>query len=316
VLYPLAVRSLLALRPVAAVHRLPPGSEACPISLRDALRALTGEQTVLLVAAPLPAVARAALVAAQQARAVVGLALVPGAAPEPWFEAVARAAGELAPRLPFFASAEVVVEDGEAALEHAHAAAHRLIEAGVTHLAVDVSGVALARRAQAAALVAGIAAERELAVECLLAPEVAGTLDAAAAYLEEFEGWGVHADLVGVRCPIPGRGEGARQRGALDALADALGRPVLRRGPLGSEAAAFRGGRLRACDDGGAVLAAGWRALPAGLRAGPGPRERVLPAAAAERVEAMAYAEAAELIEALGATGGADALAAALGAER
>ncbi|GEJ58436.1 hypothetical protein [Anaeromyxobacter diazotrophicus] len=313
------MRSLFALRPVAAVHRLPPRSQACPLSLRDILRGLAGRARGLpLFVAPVPAVARAALVAAQEARAVVGVALAAGAAPEPWFEALARAADELAPRLPFFASAEVVVEDGEEGLERAHAGAHRLVEAGVTHLAVDVAAVAPARRAQAAARVAGVAAERELAVECVIAPDALDPA-AATAFLEEFEGWGVRADLVGLRCAdaaLPG--EAQRQRGAMDALAGALDRPVLRRGGLGSGAAgAFRGGRLRLCEDGGAALAAGWRALPAVLRErGPGRGEQLLAASDAERIEALAYSEAAALIEALGAEGTAPELVAALGVRR
>ncbi|HVI74949.1 MAG TPA: hypothetical protein VM683_08195 [Anaeromyxobacteraceae bacterium] len=314
------MRSLFALRPVAAVHRLPPRSEACPLSLRDVLRGLAGRARALPVfVAPLPAVARAALVAAQEARAVVGIALAAGVAPEPWFDAVARAADELAPRLPFFASAEVVIEPGEGALERAYAEAHRLVEAGVGHLAVDVAAVALPRRAQAAARVAGVASERELAVECVLAPDAASEPAAAAAYLEEFEGWGVRADLVGVRCPAPaGRGEADRERAALDALSEALARPVLRRGPLGSDAAhAFTGGRLRVCEDGGAALAAGWRALPPELRGrGAGARDRAPLEPASERTEALAYAEAAALVEALGAGGTAPELLAALGVRR
>lgn len=313
------MRSLFALRPVAAVHRLPPRSEACPLSLREVLAGLAGRARGLPVfAAPLPAVARAALVAGQEVRAVVGVALPPGVAPEAWLEAVAQAADALAPRLPFFASGEVVVEDAEGGLERAHAAALRLVEAGLTHVAVDVAQVALARRAQAAARVAGVVAERELAVECVLPPEAVADPEAAAAYLEEFEGWGVRADLVGARFAAPAdAADAARQRAALDALSGALARPALRRGRLGSALApAFRGGRLRVCEDGGAALAAGWRALPAELRAAGGGGERHLPPEAAERVEALAYGEAAALIEALGAAGTAAELVAGLGVRR
>src|SRR6266545_1897164 len=102
------VRSLLALRPVAAVHRLPPRSEACPLSLRDLLR--SGAAPLLpLVVSPIAAVARAALLAAKAAGAVVGLAPGPCADPGGWFDAVAIAADELAPGMPFFISGEVAV---------------------------------------------------------------------------------------------------------------------------------------------------------------------------------------------------------------
>jgi hypothetical protein len=312
------VRSLLALRPVAAVHRLPPRSEACPLSLRDLLR--SGAAPLLpLVVSPIAAVARAALLAAKEARAVVGLAPGPCADPGGWFDAVARAADELAPGLPFFVSGEVAVGDGGEALEQAFAAAHRLMEAGATHLAVDVSAVALAHRAHAASQVAGVAAERELAVECVL-PAGPDALDpgAAVAFVEEFEGFGVRADLVGVRL-----GAGAApadplaQRTRLDALAEELGEhPLLRRGPLpAGAAAALRGSRLRACEDGGAALAAGWRSLPPELHreSGAGRGGQVLPEAVAARLEALVYLEVSGFLEALGCTDSAWAVAVALG---
>lgn len=56
---PAPARSLLALRPVSAVHRLAPRSEACPLAPRDVVRALA------VVAARLTAVARGALLAAE-----------------------------------------------------------------------------------------------------------------------------------------------------------------------------------------------------------------------------------------------------------
>ena len=313
------MRSLLALRPVAAVHRLPLRSEACPLSLRDLLRS-GAAQLLPVVVSPIAAVARAALLAAKEAGAVLGLAPGPCTDPGRWFDAVARAADELAPGLPFFVSGEVVVGDGSEALEQAFAAAHRLMEAGATHLAVDVSAVALARRAHAASQVAGVAAERELAVECVL-PGGPDALDpeAALAFVEEFEGWGVRADLVGVRLgaaaapPDP-----LAQRTRLDVLAEALGEhALLRRGPLpAGVAAALRGSRLRGCEDGASALGAGWRALPPELRrdAGAGRGGQVLPEATEERLEALAYLEVAGFLEAIGCAGSARAVAAGLGA--
>ncbi len=314
-------RSLLALRPVSAVHRLDARSEACPLSLREIVHALEGRRATLpLVAAPLAVVARGALFAAREAGAVLGLALPPGSAPEPWFAAVTRAADELAPRLPFFLSAEVRVEDSEIGLERAFAAAHRLVEAGLTHLGIDVSAVALPRRAQAAAQVAGFASEREIAVDAVL-PSPHGDLDPelAIAFLEEFEGWGVRADVVSVRLPAAGDEAQARaQLGALEALGLALGgRAVLRRGPLSPAlVASVAGSALRLCEDGGRALAAAMGAIPDALRAaavGEAPRGQLaLPEAVSDRLEALVYAEVASLVDRLGARGTVAGLAAAI----
>jgi len=307
-------RSLLALRPVNAVHRLEPRSEACPISLREIVRALEGRSgTLPIVAAPIAAVARGALLAAKEATAVVGLAIPPHSAPE----RVARAADELAPRLPFFVSAEVRVEDGDDGLERAFVAAHRLVEAGITHLAIDVSAVALARRAQAAAQVAGFAAEREIAIDAVL-PVAGGAVDpeSAIAFVEEFEGWGMRADVVSARLPPAGDAEVARaQLAALDALGTELGgRAVLRRGPLSPAlAAGMAASSLRLCEDGGTALSAGLRAVPAELRSAAegeqGRGEVALPDAVSDRLEALVYAEVATLLDQLGAAGTASRLA-------
>lgn len=312
-------RSLLALRPVSAVHRLDARSEACPLSLREIVRALQGRRATLpVVAAPVEPVARGALIAAKEAGAVLGLALPGGRAPEPWFAAVARAADELAPRLPFFLSAEVRVEDGDPGFERAFAAAHRLLEAGLTHLAFDVSAVALPRRAQAAAHVAGPAAEREIAVDAVL-PSGDIDPDSAAAFLEEFEGWGVRADVVSVRLPAAADdAQACAQLAALDALGSALGgRAVLRRGPLSPALIArIAPSSLRLCEDGGAALSAGLRAIPAELRRGAAGevrgREIELTEPVSDRLEALVYSEVASLVDRLGARGTAAALSAAI----
>jgi hypothetical protein len=314
-------RPLLALRPVNVVRRLEPRSEACPLSLREILYGLEGRRATLpVVAAPLTAVARGALIAAKEAGAVLGLALPDGRAPEPWFAAVTRAADEIAPRLPIFLSGEVRVEDGENGLERAFAGAYRLLEAGVTHLGLDVSAVALSRRAQAAAQVAGPAAEREIAVDAVLPPADLDP-DRAAAFLEEFEGWGVHADVVSIRLPAALDDAQARaQLSALDALGSALGgRAVLRRGPLSPAlAAAMAGSSLRLCEDGGLALSAGLRAIPGELRAGPAAdapgREVELSPAVSDRLEALVYSEVSSLVERLGACGTAPGLASAIAA--
>jgi hypothetical protein len=307
-----AGRPLLAFRPVAAVHRLPRHSQACPLSLRDVLRALPERRPLPIFRVPLPALARAVLLAARQARSAVGLAPAPGQPPEPWFDAVARAADELAPRLPLFLSGEVAVGRGEGALERARGLAHRLVEAGLTHLAVDVSLVAAADRARAAAEVTASAVEREVAVECRC-PQGDGGPDPeeAAAFLDELHGWGLSPDAIGVRCPAPeGVEETRAQAKRLAAVAAALGRTrLVRRGPATSLLLRICGpAGVTAVDDGGRVMEAGLSALT--------PREREdlarrieegrptgIPEAAAARLEGLAFAEAGAVLEALGAQG-------------
>lgn len=316
---------LLAFRPVSVVHRLAPRSQACPLSLRDLLRAQGGARRPLpIVGAPQPALARAVLLAAQQAAAAVGLRLPAGRAPEPWFDAVTRSADELAPRLPIFLSGDVEVEAGEGGAERAARRAWRLVEAGFTHLAVDVSRVAVAERARAAAQVAGFAVEREIGVELLLpeggeppGPEEAG------AFQEELEGWGLRPDALGLRLPAPEGADGLREQARrLAGLSAALGRTALvRRGPVTPVLLqVLRAAGVAASDDGGRVQAAGLAALPEAVRrAWEGPEERgaaepALEPAAAARLEALAFAEALAVFEALGAGGTAPALAAGLAA--
>jgi hypothetical protein len=316
----LAPPDLLALRPVATVHHLPRNSEACPLSLRDLVRALARTPaSIPVIAAPLVAVARGALVAASQANAVVGL--MPAGAPvELWFEAVAQAAHELAPRRPFFVSSVVRVDEGDPGGSMALADAYRLVEAGVTHLAVDVTALPLARRAQAAAQTASFAAERELAVDCVLPsdPECPLVAAEACAFVEEFEGWGVRADLVSVWMPAPeDAAQAASQLAALAEVGREVGdRPVVRRGPCSAALVSrLRGSGLRACEDGGMTLASCLKALPAELREPPGAGRRALwriPERLAERLEALAYEDVAALIDSAGAGGTAEAARAAL----
>lgn len=304
-----AGRPLLAFRPVAAVHRLPPHSQACPLSLRDVLRALPERRPLPIFRAPLPALARAALLAARQARSAVGLSPGPGQHPERWFDAVARAADELAPRLPLFLSGEVAVGGGPGALERARRLSHRLVEAGLTHLAVDVSLVPAADRARAAAEVAAPAVEREVAVECLGpgGPDA----DEAAAFLEELHGWGLAPDAIGVRCPAPeGLEETRAQARRLGEAAAALGETrLVRRGPATSLVLRIsRAAGLTAVEDGGRLLEAGLAALPPGERAELARRleEGLVPGVSDEagaRLEGLAFAEAGAVLEALGSEG-------------
>lgn len=313
-------RPLLAFRPASVVGRLAPRSEACVLSLRTLLPPLAAaRRPVPLVAAPLPALMRGVLLACREAGSAVGLALPPGLAPEPWFAAAVAAAEELAPRLPLFLSGEVAVAAG--AIEAAAAQAHRLVEAGLTHLAVEVEHLPMAERARAAAQVAAPALERELAVECVLpgGPEALDP-DAVSGFLEELRGWSLSPDLLGVRCAAAeGMEEVRSQARALARAAAATEEtPLLRRGPAGPlllPVLCMAG--VAVAEDGGRVLRSGLGALPpaereaALARSGPGERPQPL-AAVGDAAEGLFYAEAAAVVEALGSAGTAEVVAASL----
>lgn len=300
--------SLLVLRPVSAVHCLPRGSEACPISLTHVLGRLVGWGGVVpVVAAPLWPVARAALVAAAEADALIGL-LAPPSAPAAWFKRVLAGAGELAPRLPFFTAAEVRVEAGGKASATARLLVERLVDQGLTHLVLDGTALPAASRGRTLAEVAAVVFERELAIECVLPAAAVVDPELALEFVADFEAWGLRPDFVSARTPLARDAEeAAAQLRALEGLAAALGdHPLVRRGPLAPALRdRLRGSAVRLSDDGGAALHAGRPALPAD--AAEAAAERELPAAVTDRLEALAYGEVAALIEALGAAGSASA---------
>jgi len=318
----------LAFRPAAVLKRLRGPSRACPLSLRDAVGALLTEPVhlPLVVGAGGPAL-RGALVAAREARSALGLSLPAGAGPERWFDAVASEADRLAPGLPLLLAAPVRLAAGEG-VEAARARrwVHRLAEAGMTHLVLDLDGLSADARAEEAARAADPAHEVGLGVECLL-PAGADALpepEEAFALLAELASLGASPDLAGVRCPAPADAPGAAaQAERLLALAGAAGGVALcRRGPgAGAVAPLLPAGAVRAWDDGG--LAAAAAAGPSGADgAGPGaagPGEGIPGPGrdgAPEAAEAMAYAAAAAFLDAIGAAGGAEELAAALARAR
>ncbi|HET6438225.1 MAG TPA: hypothetical protein VFG59_09205 [Anaeromyxobacter sp.] len=312
---------VLAFRPASALARLAPRSDACPVSLTDLLAAAGGLR-LPSIAAGTPDVIRAALVAAKVLRSAVGLSIPRGLEPEPWFETAARSADEIAAALPYFLTAEVVLE-GESAilLERVGREVWRLIEAGLTHVAFDVASVAAEERGRVLAEVAAPLAERGLCFDCVVAPGEVGAGMRTLALVEELERRGVPAAVVSVRCPAPPDAESARvQLGALDRLGRALGGlPVLRRGPVSAALlAALRGSGVRGCEDGGVAARASGES-PAPEPMGEEAAERrarwrdraaaLLGAEQVERLEARAFVEAAEFIEALGAEGSAPAVA-------
>jgi hypothetical protein len=294
---------LLAFRPAAVIRRLPPRSEACPLSPRELLRGWApGLPTIPVVRAGSPAAALGALVAARQLDSALGLSLPAGQSPEPWFGAVARAADEVAARLPLFLWGEVPV-DGESgeAVERARREAWRLVEGGLTVLAFAVDRVPEGGRAAALLGATEAAREHEVAVELLLpaGPEGLPSGPSAAALLEDLRAVGLRPDLLGVRFPPAEGGEQVRAHGqALEDLCAWVEEvPVMRRGPLAPGGAPESAARtLAACEDGGAIQAA------SGRREAP---PAAPPLEAMEGPEARAYFAAVEFLEALGAAGSA-----------
>ena len=329
----------LAFRPAGALKRLPGASRACPLSLRDVAGALLAEAVHLPIvleagAAPL----RAALVAAKEAGSALGVTLPAGSGPERWFDAVAAEADRLAPGLPLLVAAPVrlLPGDGVEAMR-ARRLVHRLVDAGVTHLVLDLDALPADARADEAARAADPALELGLGVECLL-PAAPGGLpepEDAFALLAELGSLGATPDLAGVRCPAPEGAEGAAaQAERLLALAEASGGVALCRRGTGAAEVARRlsDGVVRAWDDGGLAAAAatgaggpargsaggeaGGGAWPG---AGTGParaRAGTEDGQATEAAEARAYAAVAAFLDAIGAGGSADVLSAALARAR
>jgi hypothetical protein len=314
---------VLAYRPASVVNRLPPRCDACPLSLRDLLAAAPEVKLPLLEAGS-PEVARAVLVAAKVLHATVGLGLPRGTAPAPWFHAVAATADEIAAGLPIFLSGEVALEDqGAFAVEQATREVWTLVETGFTHAVLDARSVAPEERGRVLAEVAGPLVERGLGFDVAVA--VSGEPGAgrrALTLVEELRRRGAPPDLLSVTLPAPEDAESARaQLGVLDRLSAALqGLPVVRRGPISAALLAFiRRSGLRGCSDGGAAARATGVGEPevdeAARRARWRARaEELLGTDEAERLEARAFVEAAEFIEALGA--GQSALAVAEGLAR
>ncbi|HSM93091.1 MAG TPA: hypothetical protein VLT47_09400 [Anaeromyxobacteraceae bacterium] len=311
---------ILAFRTAVVLDRLTPQNDACPLSLMELLRAAM-PGVLPIVRAPIVGVARAALVAAREAEAAIGLALPPGTPPEAWFEGVTGAADEVAGALPIFLSSEVTVGGAAAAdVDGAERDAFRLVDAGITHLAIDVRAVPVTERARVFAAVAAPAAERGACVDCLVALE-----DAPKALYDELTALRAAPDVVSVRCPpvdAP-KDVGAQVARLARLCADLSGTPIVRRGPV-TPALLEELARspVRGCEDGGAAAVAGiavipWERLqeqredasrtPALERAA-----EQLSIDAADRLEARAYVEAATFIERLGAAGSGTAVAGAL----
>ncbi|HSN92249.1 MAG TPA: hypothetical protein VLS93_13545 [Anaeromyxobacteraceae bacterium] len=321
---------VFAYRPATVAARLGPRSGACPLSLGDLHRAASGQGALPLVCAPIAAVARGALVAAREAGAALGLLLPPGAAPEPWVRAVTGAADEVAGGLPFSLGGEVRAGGGSRQeVERAFNESWRLVAAGVTHLAVDVDAVPPADRGAVAAELGRAAHERGLGLD-LFAPGqgTGGAPGPVAEVVEAMSARGSPPDAVSVRGAAPEGTAGARAevRRLAEICAALGGLPVLRRGPTTPDLLRILAASpVRGCEDGCAAeraarLAVPWDLIgvpPEGV-GGSTDLERAvaeLSEEAAERLEARAYLEVAEMLDRLGAAGSGPAIAASLEAE-
>ncbi len=305
----------LAFRPARVVERLEPRSAACPLSSKDLIRAAAVLRLTLpLVRAPTPGVARAALVAAKQLLSVLGLALPAGSPPEPWFEAVVRAADEVAAGLPIFLAGEVAVAgSGDVEVEAAFKEAWALADAGLTHLTVDLGAVPAEEQAEVLARVAAPALESGLGLDCVVAR--GGALEAGVLFgdLSRNE---ARPDVASLSLDAPATREAVQgQVRELLALCAALsGTPVLRRGPVTPELLrSLAGSPVAGCDDGGAAAEVALLALDVAGMAG-AETSRAAPLAQAEaalgggdlaRLEARAYGEVLDFLERLGTTGSA-----------
>jgi hypothetical protein len=161
---------LLAFRPARVVERLGPRSEACALSTAELVDAAREAGVVLpLVHAPVAAVARGVLVAAREAGSAIGLQVEAGVEPARWFAAVAAVADEVAAGLPIFLAAEVVVAgEGATQVDAALALAWKLVDAGITHLAVDATAAAPGERARVLAALAEPAVATGAALDVVL----------------------------------------------------------------------------------------------------------------------------------------------------
>jgi hypothetical protein len=308
---------VLAFRPARVVERLEPRSAACPLSSKDLIRAAAELRLTLpLVRAPTPGVARAALVAAKQLQSVLGLSLPAGSPPEPWFQAVVRAADEVAAGLPIFLAGEVrVAGRRDVEVEAAFKAAWSLVDAGLTHLTVELGAVPAEARAEVLARVATPALEAGLGLDCVVArggEREAGRLFGDLARSEALP------DVASLPLEAPTTPEGvqAQVRELLALCAALAGTPVLRRGPVTPELLrSLAGSPVAGCDDGGVAASVALLALD--LVAG-AESSREAPLARAEaalgegdlaRLEARAYGEVLDFLERLGTSGSAPRLA-------
>ena len=208
--------------------------------------------------------------------------------------------------------------EGATQVDRAVSDAWRLVDDGITHLAIDVAAVTPPERGRIAGEIAQAAFDRGLSAEVVVPlGEGARVGPLAAALFEDVSRRGTTPDLAGLRCPSPADADEARAQAiALARISQALaGIPLMRRGPVTPRLLELlRASPVKACEDGGAAAAGAVSLIPLELveEPGAGQRESPLERAAAElapdavdRLEARAYVEVLELIERLGGRNGA-----------
>lgn len=339
---PAQLERILALRPTSAAHRL--GDSPLPLlNPRDLVRALDDSAVPLLCvpvssAAALPGLLRAA----RDEDAVLGLAAPhrPGSrdAAEAFFEAVRAAADEYGHRRPVFLQAGPLrlTSAEPRGLQARIEDVYRFIDAGFSLLSVDASTLAPEAGVQAAAELVQAAVERELSVEIAAPVDEAGRAAPAAleTCLAGFRGKKMEIRFVRVRSdqllPEAAGGEGpALDVAALSELSEVarafgawLSVEVVGRA---RQLSAWAPGGARKLDVGSACAEVVLGALEPSLRDSLRAKARAVgvplwellaqlgdplaeaPEAARERVEALSYGEALELLEASGGRGSATA---------
>lgn len=329
------LEKVLALRPGNAVARLGSESRVPLLNPRELLRALEGVPVALpcvplLAKAALPGLLRAA----RSEDAVLGLTcphpLADRSAAERFISAVREAAedAEAVHARPLFLQAgpiRVTQTDG-ASLEALREDLYRVVDAGFSLVSLDVSRLSPFEAEEAVRTVAGPLQERELALEVAvpLAGE-AGRVDAARTLLSELARAKVRVHLL--RVPARALGEGEPDVSLLRSLVEVA--TEFEAGVTVGEVTASEvrllptyvaaGARKVDCSGPFERLTLGaWpaeareqvrsRAEAAGLTAGEilSVLEEQLPPlgeAARERLEALSFTEAAEVLASLGATG-------------
>ena len=300
---------VLALRPGNAVAALPKGSGVLLASVRDLVRADPDHALLTM-----PAFARQALPgllqAAKSLDACLGISLgaelpAPAFTPASLVAALAQEADEVGLLRPLFLHAEgIAVADKERARRRAFA----FVDAGFTSASFDPGPLSIAESAPAIRAAAEPFVERELWVEALL-PEGADLAEAQA-MAGALPGFTVTTRAAGASVRLTA----ALGKGKVSALGiDRLGR---------AERSAAAGSGVARVAPGPSVAERIARALPPELRdellrhaaelgtscdgaAGPfAGRIAELAPAWRDRLEALAYHEAADLLRQLGAVGG------------
>lgn len=312
---------MLALRPTNAASRLPQGSRVCILNPRDVYRALAQRRAIVpSVSLHVPFALPAVLRAARDLDAVLGLSgaaarramghEVQVASPYAQFGRVADAAAETNTDRPLFLVGMLPIDAADPrTVAAAREVAFKFVDAGFTGVAVRPPNDPAESVADLVADIGAPLRDRELALEVVVSdPPDPARLSALAGTLKAK---GAAADVFAVRL------DGAPSSAAVGALARAARPAALAGYGVDRPAAGLAAAGLRRFDLTRALFDVAAPALPSALVAevhanpDPGPAlashavdlTREVARERAERIEALAYAEALGLIRALGAHG-------------